>query len=106
MWIASNSKEVNTQIEELSKNNAQKFSENLKSQKNSGDIYKMFKEDKFTTRAEILKNYGGMKKVLDDLLKETPAEWSRLQERGHTNLSLEEYQNKVINVFINDSGLF
>ena len=33
MWIASNSKEVNTQIEELSKNNAQKFSENLKSQK-------------------------------------------------------------------------
>lgn len=106
MWITSNSKEVNTQIEELSKNNAQKFSENLKSQKNSGDIYKMFKEDKFTTRAEILKNYGGMKKVLDDLLKETPAEWSRLQERGHTNLSLEEYQNKVINVFINDSGLF
>ena len=66
----------------------------------------MFKEDKFTTRAEILKNYGGMKKVLDDLLKETPAEWSRLQERGHTNLSLEEYQNNVINVFINDSGLF
>lgn len=106
MWIASNSKEVNTQIEELSKNNAQKFSENLKSQKISGDIYKIFKEDKFTTRAEILKNYGGMKKVLDDLLKETPAEWSRLQERGHTNLSLEEYQNKVINVFINDSGLF
>lgn len=51
MWIASNSKEVDTQIEELSKNNAQKFSENLKSQKNSGDIYKMFKEDKFTTRA-------------------------------------------------------
>lgn len=106
IWIASDSTEVNTQVEELSNTKAQEFSDSLKSQKNSGDIYKMFKDDNYTSRARILKEYGGMKKVLEDLLKETPNEWNRLKERGHTKLSLEEYQANVIEVFINHSGLF
>lgn len=106
IWISSNNKETNTNIKNLSDDNAKEFAEKLKTKIHSGDIFKLFNDDYYTSRVKILNHYGGMSTVINDLLQATPKEWDRLSKSNRTHLSLEEYQDEVLDTFINNSGIF
>lgn len=106
IWISSNNKETNTNIKNLSDDNAKEFAEKLKTKIHSGDIFKLFNDDLYTSRVKILNHYGGMNAIINDLLQATPKEWDRLSKRNRTHLSLEEYQDEVLDTFINNSGIF
>lgn len=106
IWISSDNEETNTNIKDLSNNNAKEFAENLKTKIHSGDIFKLFNDDYYTSRVEILNYYGGMNVLINDLLQATPKEWDRLSKNNRTHLSLEEYQDRVLDSFINNSGIF
>lgn len=106
IWISSNNKETNTNIKNLSDDNAKEFAEKLKTKIHSGDIFKLFNDDLYTSRVKILNHYGGMSAIINDLLQATPKEWDRLSKSNRTHLSLEEYQDEVLDTFINNSGIF
>lgn len=106
IWISSNNKKTNTNIKNLSDDNAKEFAEKLKTKIHSGDIFKLFNDDYYTSRVKILNHYGGMSTVINDLLQATPKEWDRLSKSNRTHLSLEEYQDEVLDTFINNSGIF
>ena len=106
IWISSNNKETNTNIKNLSDDNAKEFAEKLKTKIHSGDIFKLFNDDLYTSRVKILNHYGGMNAIINDLLQATPKEWDRLSKSNRTHLSLEEYQDEVLDTFINNSGIF
>ena len=106
IWISSNNKETNTNIKNLSDDNAKEFAEKLKTKIHSGDIFKLFNDDYYTSRVKILNHYGGMSAIINDLLQATPKEWDRLSKSNRTHLSLEEYQDEVLDTFINNSGIF
>ena len=89
IWISSNNKETNTNIKNLSDDNAKEFAEKLKTKIHSGDIFKLFNDDYYTSRVKILNHYGGMSTVINDLLQATPKEWDRLSKSNRTHLSLE-----------------
>lgn len=105
IWIASNNNNVNNSIEEFTDNYAKEIAQELEQQENSGDFFKLLNNDDYGLRPKIVKYYGGMEKLINDIMKKTPEEWNN-STRSNKPETLEEYQQGVMDVFIQASGLF